>query len=135
MFEKIDNGDNYLEFCDANKEKHLKKGHAIFIAECINNGLLKKTMNESINSVMESIKKIKNDIPNVSRESTESRIDVVCSFFTILAKTKRDKPGFKTLIEMVKETVDNEKNESIEIKLPPKSKFALMDLVDGRFKV
>lgn len=137
MFEKVDNGDTYSDFCDANKLKHLKRGHAIFIAECVNHKVIKKmeVLNDAINSVMASIPKIKVDIPNVTRESTESRIDIVCSFFTILAKTKRDKPGFKTLIDTVKTIIDNEKTSEKEIKLPPKAKFALMDLVDGRYKL
>jgi len=133
----VSNGNNYDEFCDANKEKEIKKGHAVFVAECINNSMLQRNdcMSKCINSVMGLIPRIKIDVKDNSRESTESRVDGVCCFFVTLAKTKKDKQGYINFITTLRNFVDNEKNTEPDTRIPPKAKFALMDLIEGRYKI
>ena len=132
----IDNGDNYDEFCAANKMKTKLAGHSIVLAEAANIGIVPLSILGPhatglvgvLGTIIESANNKTKEIP---RETTENGKKCILDFFKTLAKTKADKEGFQKCVISIRSIVDQEKKDKY---LSPKARFALMDFVEEMTK-
>jgi len=128
----IDNGDNYDEFCAANKMKTRLVGHSIVLAEAANMGIIpiQHLGPHAVNlvSVLGKVIAAADDKEkSIPKETTENSVKCILDFFVTLSKTKSDKDGFQKCIASIDTLLVAEKREK---HLSPKARFALMDFVD-----
>ena len=133
----IDNGDNYDEFCAANKIKTKLAGHSIVLAEAANMGIIpiQNLGPHAVNlvAVLGKVVSLADDKEKaIPKETTENSIKCILDFFVTLSKTKADKEGFQKCISAIDELLVTEKKEK---HLSPKARFALMDFVDEMNKL
>ena len=127
---EIDNGDNYDEFCKANKMKTELIGHSIVIGEAVNSGMIPMgIVGPHATALVSMIQKIRE--VETSKETKENGIRCITEFFKIVSKTKSDKQGFKDCITGITKILDVEKKEK---SLSPKARFGIMDFVDEMIK-
>lgn len=133
----IDNGDNYDEFCAANKMKTKLAGHSIVLAEAANMDIipLAKLGGHAVGlvSVLGRVISIADDKEKaIPKETTENSIKCILDFFKTLAKTKADKEGFQKCITSIGQLLETEKKEK---HLSPKARFAIMDFMEDMNKM
>jgi hypothetical protein len=133
----VENGDNYDEFCAANKMKTKLAGHSIVLAEAANMGIIPLSkLGPHAVSLVDVLGKVITSADSkekvIPKETTENSIKCIIDFFTTLSKTKADKEGFQKCILSVKELLETEKKEK---HLSPKARFAIMDFVEDMNKV
>jgi hypothetical protein len=133
----VDNGENYDEFCAANKMKTQLAGHSIVLAEAANMGIIPlDSLGPHASGLVDVLGKVILSADDkdkaIPKETTENSIKCIIDFFTTLAKTKASKEGFQHCIRCIGSLLDTEKKEK---HLSPKARFALMDFVDGMKKI
>jgi hypothetical protein len=132
ILSELSNGDNYDDFCEANKLKTSRIGLSIFLAEASNKDLIPiNVIGAHAVKLVEIIEEIRANAVKISKESTENQIECVIRFFTLLAKTKLGRAGFRGCVENIGKILTREKEEK---KLSPKSRFAIMDFVEDMDK-
>lgn len=128
----VDNGENYDEFCAANKMKTQLAGHSIVLAEAANMGIIPLANlgphAVGLVGILGKIIQASDDKEKaIPKETTENGVKCIIDFFRTLAKTKADKEGFQKCIASIGGLLDKEMKEK---HLSPKGRFALMDFVD-----
>jgi hypothetical protein len=81
--------------------------------------------------LVEVVEEIRKNASTISKESTENQIECVLRFFSLLAKTKLGRVGFRNCVENIGLILTREKEEK---KLSPKARFAIMDFIDDMEK-
>ena len=133
----VDNGENYDEFCEANKMKTQLAGHSIVLAEAANMGIIPlDNLGPHASGLVDVLGKVilvaGDKEKAIPRETTENSIKCITDFFKTLAKTKAGKEGFQQCIHSIGKLLENEKKEK---HLSPKARFAMMDFVDEMTKM
>jgi len=129
----VSNGENYDDFCEANKLKTSLIGLSIVLGEAANQNLVlpQEVGNHAI-SLVKILGEIRDKSTDVPKETTENGVTCVLEFFKIVGKTKAGKPGFQECLRGIDELLTVEKTDK---KLTPKARFAIMDFVDGMKKL
>lgn len=129
----VSNGENYDDFCEANKLKTSLIGLSIVLGEAANQVLVppQEVGNHAI-SLVKILGEIREKSAGVPKETTENGVTCVLEFFKVIGKTKAGKPGFQDCLRGIDEIL---KVEKIEKKLTPKARFAIMDFVDEMKKL
>ena len=128
ILSELSNGDNYDDFCEANKLKTSRVGLSIFLAEASNKDLIPiNVIGVHATKLVEVVEEIRGNASKISKESTENQIECVLRFFSLLSKTKIGRAGFRGCVENIGKILVTEKEEK---KLSPKARFAIMDFVE-----
>ena len=124
----IDNGDNYDEFCKANKQKVSSIGMSVLLGEVVNKNMIPvEDVAKHAISMIETLKHIRSIAADVPKETTENSINCVLQFFTVVSKTKVTKSGFKECVSRIREFMVEETKDR---KMSPKARFSVMNFVD-----
>lgn len=124
----IDNGDNYDEFCKANKQKVSSIGMSVLLGEVVNKNMIPvEDVAKHAIAMIETLKDIRSKATDVPKETTENSINCVLQFFTVVSKTKLTKPGFKDCVSRIHEFMDEEIKDR---KMSPKARFSVMNFVE-----
>lgn len=129
----VSNGENYDDFCEANKLKTSLIGLSIVLGEAANQNLvLPQEVGTHAISLVKILGEIRDKSTEVPKETTENGVTCVLEFFKIVGKTKAGKPGFQECLRGIDELLTVEKTDK---KLTPKARFAIMDFVDEMKKL
>lgn len=129
----VSNGENYDDFCEANKLKTSLIGLSIVLGEAANQNLvLPQEVGTHAISLVKILGEIRDKSTDVPKETTENGVTCVLEFFKIVGKTKAGKPGFQECLRGIDELLTVEKTDK---KLTPKARFAIMDFVDEMKKL
>jgi hypothetical protein len=129
---ELSNGDNYDEFCEANKVKTSRIGLSIFLAEASNiNMIPPEIIGKHAAVLVDVLDTIRLNASTIPKESSENQVDCVLKFFTIVAKTKLSRSGFQICLKKINDLSETERKEK---KLSPKGRFAIMGFVEDMFK-
>jgi len=132
ILSELSNGDNYDDFCEANKLKTSRVGLSIFLAEASNKDLIPiSVIGVHATKLVEVVEEIRANASKISKESTENQIECVLRFFTLLSKTKIGRAGFRVCVDNINTILTREKVEKL---LSPKARFAIMDFIDDMNK-
>jgi hypothetical protein len=133
IFTEITNGENYDDFCNANKLKETRIGLSIMLGEACNLGMIRpQTIGQHALNLLKSMDKIRENASSTNRETVENQTECVIQFFKTIAKTKILRDGFQSCISDFEKLLHLEKTEK---KLNPKARFALMDFLDDMKKL
>jgi len=129
----VSNGENYDDFCEANKLKTSLIGLSIVLGEAANQVLVPpQEVGTHASSLVKILGEIREKSTDVPKETTENGVTCVLEFFKIIGKTKAGKPGFQECLRGIDEILKVEKTEK---KLTPKARFAIMDFIDEMKKL
>lgn len=129
----ITNGDNYDEFCEANKLKVIRIGMSIVVGEACNLGMISpQNIGAHALKLIGTFEDVRNNVPKENRETVENQTECIIQFFRTIAKTKILRDGFQMCIGKFETILGVEKKEK---KMNPKSRFALMDFLDDMKKL
>ena len=129
----VSNGENYDDFCEANKLKTSLIGLSIVLGEAANQVLVPpQEVGTHAMSLVKILGEIREKSTDVPKETTENGVTCVLEFFKVIGKTKAGKPGFQDCLRGIDELLKVEKTEK---KLTPKARFAIMDFVDEMKKL